>query len=262
MLTADIGRHWGTGQNIQDIYSMNYKLKSEQSLGNPETPESDGKKFKFSEQYYNIQHDRVMQLPSVELLPKAVGGDRQMGHSREPSEERVVRRMDFHFQKKIEVDKEGLQSVEEAPPRRPVAEEPNGSFSRSRNRDRMFEDDVADEPEEEVQSEKKPSKLMYIHDEHRNQFELKTDALGKFFMDRKNEAMQTKSTNVSSKRRVNGRKQGSRESPKTDADGPGDAPHLPPPVEERERAGVRAPVEKVQQKSHREGASSHALALE
>lgn len=210
-IKKDIGRNWGLDQNIQDIYSMNYKLKSEQTLGNAEAPEAEFKNFKFSEQYYNIQHNRVMQLPSMEIRTNAVDGDRQMSHSPEPSQEHVMRRMDFQFQKKIEADKEGLRSLKESESQEHVQRDRGGSFGLKMEQESQNKSE--EKTEEEFSSGREAPKLMYFHEEkhHQNPFELETKALGKFFVDRKNEIVQSKSVNVSSKRTNNCRKKEHRE---------------------------------------------------
>jgi hypothetical protein len=138
-------------------------------------------------------------------------------------DEKVTRRMNFHFQKKVEVDTGGMQQREE---------EPKGAFageageyatfdnSKKQNieekeevreaegeqgkafRERM--DQIYEEgrgglentghteiSESEYRTEdKKPEKLIYHHSRHHNNSDLNTGALGKFLMDNKNDQSQ------------------------------------------------------------------------
>lgn len=86
---------------------MNYKLKSEQSI--PKNVEDEPQKnFRYNEQYYNLQNNRVMQLPSVEIRTKAIEGEKNL-ELYSNDEDEVTRRMNFHFQKKIQADTEGMK---------------------------------------------------------------------------------------------------------------------------------------------------------
>ena len=196
---------------------MNYKLKSQQEILNEEFPEQ--KNFRYNEQYYNIQNNRVMQLPSVELRQQVVDGEKNLEIysdnedkvDQEPDP--VTRRMNFHFQKKIEADKEGLEEVEDKGDiqeheQQDIRQIANFGQNNNENMGLGFEESEMKMKEayNNLQKmgfgeEEDDEKLIYHHKKHQSHVHMKTDALGKFFMEPKPEKGHKKSSNRLSKYR-------------------------------------------------------------
>lgn len=261
---------------------MNYKLKSEQALGAPDTPRTEQKLFGFKEQVSNLHTHRVMQLPSVEMRLQTVGGQQNVEVPlQSDNQEVVMQTLDLHFEKKSEADKEGLvqgglASIEDrlagdggdsfgqigsresaqarggrkeegdagrggAAGKEGVYQEPQGArdgfggpYRGTRGyparyapeggkragfgggyryntlaesagpvKDTEEEEEEASErhserrTESEYPSEKEPPRKLFFLESQRAAPELKTDALGQFFVDRKAEREAVKSTAVS-----------------------------------------------------------------
>jgi hypothetical protein len=192
---------------------MNYKLKSQQSIPDENNIGEDQKNFRYNEQYYNIQNNRVMQLPAMELRQQAVDGEKNMEIYSNEDQEQVTRRMNFHFQKKVEADKEGLEEdIDQEKKNMEKMKQLNNFVNSNGNQnmneivnERQYEKDKeAQKRKEDAFQERmmeeykqaemkesqysvegnKPEKLIYHHRKTGSNIEMKTDALGKFFVDK------------------------------------------------------------------------------
>ena len=201
---------WDDAQNIQDIYSMNYKLKSQQSIPDENNIGEDQKNFRYNEQYYNIQNNRVMQLPAMELRQQAVDGEKNMEIYSNEDQEQVTRRMNFHFQKKIEADKEGLEDKGNIQQHEQQDVRQIANFGQNDNENIGLGFEESEMKMKEAynnlqkmgfgeKEEEDDEKLIYHHKKHQSNTHMKTDALGKFFMEPKPEKGHQKSSNRLSK---------------------------------------------------------------
>lgn len=192
--------------DIQEIYFMNYKLKSQQSIQSEKQPDTiEPKNFRYNEQYYNIQNNRIMQLTPLEIRQKAVDGGANMEVYSEDSAEKVTRKMNFHFQKKISADKEGLKIHNPKNDENMNMEINDLELNvKEEKRGETFKDtmgNIYDRVEKTIENielsesgyateHSQPEKLIYHHNQQSNK-DFKTDVLGKFFMDKNGEQSQT-----------------------------------------------------------------------